>query len=65
MHYQLLTVNQTKMNKSTAEGYLSAVLHLEPAYQIGDLNTCPNAGICKGTCIAKTGRMRFDSAQAS
>lgn len=65
MNYQLLTVNQTKMNKSTAEGYLSAVLHLEPAYKIGDLDTCPNAGICKGTCIAKTGRMRFDSAQTA
>jgi len=61
----LLTLSQTKMNKSDTYGYLSAVLHLEPAYKYKGNNTCRFAGKCKATCIAHTGRNRFDNARAA
>lgn len=53
------------MLKSHKKGYLSAILNLEPAFNYRGLNTCPNAGQCKGLCLKGSGRNRFDMAKAS
>lgn len=60
---KLLTLNQVKMLKSADEGYLSAILNLQPAMRYNGVNTCPWAGKCKGTCLENTGRNRFDGAR--
>lgn len=59
----LLTTNSAKMDKSSKFNYLSVVFHGQPAIKMGQILTCPDAGICTKTCIAATGRMRFDEAE--
>lgn len=68
--YNLLTITQTKMLKAREFGYLSAALNLKPAMKVKkhnlDIeikNTCPDHGRCAKTCIAYTGRNRFDTSQ--
>jgi hypothetical protein len=64
--FYLLSESNTKLNKSTEFGYLSAGLQLEPAYQLTeDTNTCPDRGVCAGFCISQTGHNRFDHAKAA
>lgn len=62
----LLSTRQAKMDKSTAYGHLSAVLHLTPAYRFPDgSNSCPWRGQCAGSCLVNAGRMRFDESVAA
>ncbi len=61
---KLLTVTQAKIDKSGDIGFLSVILHLQPAARfVGDvlsLTTCPwaTAG-CIKVCLQHAGRMRF------
>lgn len=61
----LLTIRTAKMDKSVKYSHLSAVLHLEPRFKRGKFNSCPNAGKCFATCLANSGRMRFDMNKAA
>jgi hypothetical protein len=56
----LLTINQVKMQKATKQGYLSAILNLQPAYWYAEQNTCKWAGRCKAICLQHCGRNKFD-----
>lgn len=59
----LLTLNQTKMLKAEGTGYLSAILHLQPAWSYKKVETCSGLhGVCAKCCIAQTGRGRFSQA---
>jgi hypothetical protein len=62
---QLLTLKTAKMTKSAKLDHLSAILHLEPRYRVGKFNSCPMAGKCFATCLANSGRNRFDVNRAS
>ena len=53
------------MEKSAKLDHLSAILHLEPRYRFGKTSTCPMAGKCFATCLAHSGRNRFDVNKAS
>lgn len=61
----LLTTKTAKMDKSKKFDHLSAVLHLEPRYRVNGFNTCPQAGKCFATCLAHSGRNRFDVNKAA
>jgi hypothetical protein len=61
----LLTTNQAKILKASdnGTGYRTAILHLRPAYSHKGVKTCDGLhGVCAKTCIAMTGRGRFDVA---
>ena len=60
---KLLTVNNAKIQKGTALGFLTAGLHLAPADASG-FNTCPMASAgCKAACLNTSGHGRFDFVQ--
>ena len=59
----LLTTRSAKMDKSGGAGFVSVVLHLQPAGVFDGLKTCPwaTAG-CIQACLGNAGRMRFGGA---
>jgi hypothetical protein len=54
--FKLLSTANPKIQKGTAKGYLSFILHLAPA-DVAGYNTCPKATAgCKAACLNTAGR---------
>lgn len=62
---KLLTVGNTKIEKSLAVGYATAGLHLAPA-SLSGYNVCPRAtDECKAFCLNTSGRGAMSKVQAA
>lgn len=63
MTYNLLCINNVKINKGIKWGYLNAILHLAPA-KLSGYEVCPKRSSgCTKSCLNMAGRGRFDGAQ--
>ena len=55
--FKLLSTANPKIQKGTAKGYLSFILHLAPSDVSGAGNTCPKASpACRAACLNTAGR---------
>ena len=55
--FKLLSTANPKIQKGTAKGYLSFILHLAPSDVSGVGNTCPKASpACRAACLNTAGR---------
>lgn len=52
---KLLTVRQTKLNKSEEYGWRTIGLALSPATEYSQKTLCAFSGLCAATCLSKTG----------
>jgi len=60
---KLLSDANPKIQKGTAQGYLTFILHLAPG-SLSGYNVCPGASKgCLATCLNTAGRGRFDNIQ--
>ena len=60
---KLLSDANPKIQKGTAKGYLTFILHLAPG-KLSGYNVCPGASAgCLATCLNTAGRGRFDNIQ--
>jgi len=62
--FDLLAIGgDPKTRKGQKEGYLTAILYLVPAGQLGTKNLCPWAGACKQACLFSQGRGKMSNVQ--
>ncbi len=62
--YDLLAIGgDPKTRKGQDLGWLTAILYLVPAGQLGTKNLCPWAGACKDACLFNQGRGKMSTVQ--
>lgn len=65
MGFKLITLNNHKIQKAKAFGYLNAILHLAPA-RLSGFNVCPKSSAgCRAACLYTAGFGVYSNVQAA